>query len=173
MESSFGTAFYTSQTVPKLHVRDMYVAGTVLGMTSPDGRTDGRTDTTGHFTPQTGTSPRGLTPLSRAQERKYSVLRQLSSTGRRRSAAGHRWTPQAIKSATTTYYYHLKTWKNRKGQKTAGQRFKMTDWLCEAKPILHNGLALRSKAIQSKWIGFAKQSQSIIEKALRSKANPS
>ena len=36
-----------------------------------------------------------------------------------------------------------------------------------------NGLALRSKAIQSKWIGFAKQSQSIIEKALRSKANPS
>jgi hypothetical protein len=48
----------------------------------------------------------------------------------------------------------------------------MTDWLCEAKPILHNGLALRSKAYPSKWIGFAKQSQSIIKKGF-AKQSPS
>jgi len=47
----------------------------------------------------------------------------------------------------------------------------MTD-CCEAKPILHNGMALRSKAIPSKLIGFAEQSQSIIKKSLRSKAHP-
>ena len=32
MESSFMTDIYTSQIVPKLHVRDMYVAGTVAGI---------------------------------------------------------------------------------------------------------------------------------------------
>ena len=58
MESSFMTDIYTSQIVPNcMYLRDMYVAGTVAGMTSEDGRTDGRTDTTGHFTPQTVTSP--------------------------------------------------------------------------------------------------------------------
>jgi hypothetical protein len=47
-----------------------------------------------------------------------------------------------------------------------------TDWLCEAKPILRNGMVLHSKAILTQWIGFAKQSQSIVmKKALRSKAN--
>ena len=44
------TDIYTSQIVPKLHVRDMYVAGTVAGMTSEDRRTDGRTDGLFFFT---------------------------------------------------------------------------------------------------------------------------
>jgi hypothetical protein len=38
--------------------------------------TNKQTDTTGDSTPQTGTSPRGLTSLSRAQERIYTYLRE-------------------------------------------------------------------------------------------------
>ena len=42
-----------------MHVRDMYVAGTVFKCL--------RTDTTGHFTPGLEPFPRGLTPLNRAR----------------------------------------------------------------------------------------------------------
>ena len=45
------------------------------------------------------------------------------------------------------------------------------DGLCEAKQIHHNGLALQSKLSPLQMIGFAEQSQSIIKKALQSKAN--
>ena len=133
---------------------------------------------------------------------------QFSLTGRKEAQRDTGWAPQAIKSTTTNYGYHPKTWKNRKGQKRPlknsrwrigfakqSQSFTM-DWLCKAKPIHQNGLALRSKAnpslkkaLRSKahpswWKGFAKQSQSIMKDwlceakklnrnilALRSKAN--
>ena len=52
-----------------MHVRDMYVAGTVLGMTS-----DGRTDTTGHFTPQTGTSPSRVNSVKPRTGREFVTL---------------------------------------------------------------------------------------------------
>jgi len=68
-------------------------------------------------------------------------------------------------------YYYNENLEKSKGPETAGRKIQMTD-CCEAKPILHNGMALRSKAIPSKLIGFAKQSQSIIKKSLRSKAHP-
>ena len=58
-------------------------------------------------------------------------------------------------------------------------------WLCFAKPIHRNMLALRSKSYPPRWIGFAKHSQSVTMdwlckgkpiqhdvKALRSNANP-
>jgi hypothetical protein len=61
----------------------------------------------------------------------------------------------------------------------------VVDWLCFAKPILCDGMALLRKAIPSWWIGFASQSQSFARDwlcfakpfrrgwfAFRHKANP-
>ena len=59
-----------------MHVRDMYVAGTVLGMAST-GRTDGRTDGRTRRAispPRLEPLPRGLTPLNRARGENIVVL---------------------------------------------------------------------------------------------------
>ena len=106
-----------------------------------------------------------------ASKLSHAQNKSLSSTGREGAQRDTGWTPQAINS-TTTRYLPSENLEKSKGPETAAEKFKMTDWLCEAKPILHNGLALRSKAYPSKWIGFAKQSQSIIKKGF-AKQSPS
>ena len=87
----------------------------------------------------------------------------ISSTGRKGAQRDTGWTPQGLNSFT-----HPPTGKNLENTVTA-----KLHWLCEAKSIDHNGLALRSKANPLQRIGFAKQSHSDHDgKALRSKANP-